>query len=610
MDEQPPTLTTSEAAPSDRDAKLGQNVIVKLSDGVKWSFDQLAAFRKKRYESIIEYVGHRYSEHGSNEPVPVNYIAMIMQIYVRLLAANAPRVMITTKSRELRPMAHALEIAANHLIKEIKLTGTLQAMVQDALLGIGIVKVGLCQGYSSVSIDGVIHNAGQPFAETVDLDDWVHDMTASTIESSQFMGTLIRRSKAELMESGLFDNEMLKKIQPNDSMAQAGMKGETKTSRITQGEPDNVKEFVDTIKIWELYLPAENKLIYLPEKCDSAKPLREEIWNGPEGGPYRVLAYNRVPKNSMPLPPVALWYALHRISNNLMNKLTQQALRQKSVLAVPAGSEEDAKRIINTPDGEGFRVDGSGKCEEVDFGGPNQVNMAMTFQIKDLTNTFGGNFESLGGLGAQTDTVGQEKLITESSSAQIKAMSKITSDVARELITVLVKYIWDDPLISITDAKRVPGTDISIPFTWTPEMRDGDFFDLNIDIDVYSMEDDSPIARNQKIDALITTILPLQPLMLQQGIALNVEGIIRRKAEYMNMADLLDDLFIFMQPQMQGDGTIQAGQPPMKSPVTQRTTVRVNRPAATSAGKDAATMASLLGASKQPAEMAQVGRSA
>ena len=64
------------------------------------------------------------------------------------------------------------------------------------------------------------------------------------------------------------------------------------------------------------------------------------------------------------------------------------------------------------------------------FGGIDDKNLAFLLQVKTLFNYYGGNIDSLGGLGPQTGTVGQDKLIAESASRRL-ADFRINQDICQ-----------------------------------------------------------------------------------------------------------------------------------------------------------------------------------
>ncbi len=87
--------------------------------------------------------------------------------------------------------------------------------------------------------------------------------------------------------------------------------------------------------------------------------------------------------------------------------------------------------------------------------------------------------------------------------------------------------------------KNVPGTDIGVTVKWSEETRDGDFLDYNFDIDVYSMQDDSPSTKLQKIGmALERYVIPMMPFIQQQGGQIDVQELLSIVGQLGNVPEL------------------------------------------------------------------------
>ena len=98
----------------------------------------LRPFREHRKKSLEEFVGRNYSENGAPDRVPVNFIELATQVYVRLLVSATPQVSVLTDLRQLRPSAAELELAVNHLLKKMRLGETLLECCMEAMFSIGI----------------------------------------------------------------------------------------------------------------------------------------------------------------------------------------------------------------------------------------------------------------------------------------------------------------------------------------------------------------------------------------------------------------------------------------------------------------------------------------
>ena len=348
----------------------------------------------------------------------------------------------------------------------------------------------------------------------------------------------------------------------------------------------------------------------------SKREIRRLPWDGPEGTPYVKLWYSDVPGNLMPLPPVAVWKDLHVLANQIFRKLSKQAVSKKSIAGVLGGDDEEVTRIKNAADGAAVRVGGA-KIENIDIGGIDNGNLAFFLQNRDLFSLLAGNLDSLGGLSPQSETATQDKLINESASARVKAMADRTIEFSKAIFKRLGWYVWTDPVRQRKFRKYASKEfNVGVDVEWTPETRDGDFLDYNFDIAVFSMQDDSPATRIQKLtNAFNTFIVPMVPLFQQLGVYIDVKALMDYVAKNANLP-ILSDMVKFMDPADMGEvpQPTATGQPEYvstKSPVTKRVYERVNRPGSmTERGKNAVLSQILLGGKPQQADVAglSIGR--
>lgn len=576
-------------------ANLGVN-FKDLRNAVDWSIRQFATPRQNRLNAIQQYVGAHYAERGSEKRVPVNFLELAVTIYARQLAARAPRVLVTTGSRALRPFAKSAEIALNQVPDEIELGATLRRAVIEALFSVGVVKVGLC----SSGMDILGHDYGEPYVDNVPLDDYFMDMAAKSRGGMQFEGNdyWIPVEAARAMYSGKASN-----IEP-DAHTVTGDQGEQRADGITADE--GAELYKEKVWLRDVYLIGSGKLVTYGVKTFEIFNIVN--WDGPERGPYRTLGFSDVPGNLLPLPPVALWRDLHELGNTLFRKLGKQADSKKTVATFGGGNDDAVMALKNAKDGEGIRYNGQ-KPENITVGGIDAPTLGMFLQCRDLFSYFAGNLDTLGGLAPATDTVGQDKLLSVAANARLDFMRDETIKFTQGIFKSLAWYEWTDPVRERTIEKPVKGTDIFIRRSWSEETREGDFLDYNFKIDVYSMRDDSPETKLQKIgQALERYVIPMLPLVQQQGGQLDLEALIKLIAELGNLPEL-NDLVTF--------GALVEGQPvqaggestPSTMPAnTTRTYERVNRPGATRQGKDHVMSQLLFGGNAQASEVAALAR--
>lgn len=572
---------------------LGVN-FTDLRKAVDWSNRQLETPRKKRIEAIRQYVGSHYSDFGADKRVPTNFLELAVLIYSRQLAARSPRVLVTAKNRALRPHAKTMELALNQLPDEIGLGDTLHRAVVEALFSYAVVKVGIAPSN--------LQDISEPFADIVSLDNYFMDMSAKTRDSIQFEGDDYWLTVEEARKRFNKDD-----IEP-DPHSSISDQGNEQAQSISVEDGGNV--YKDRVYLRDVYLPRENKVVTYGV---ISKELYGVIdWDGPEHSPYHFLGYSEVPGNLLPLPPVALWRDLHELGNNLFRRLGRQAENKKSVAAFAGGNEESVEALKKAQDGDGIRYNGP-KPETIEVGGIDSPTLAFYIQLRDLFSYFAGNLDMLGGLSPMSDTVGQDKLLSEAANTRMKFMADKTMDFAKGIFKALAWYEWTDPVRVRQVTKTVNGTDLGVTCKWSAETREGDFLDYNFDIDVFSMQDDSPSTRLQKIgSSLERFIFPVMDGVMQQGGQIDFKRLVEIISELGNVPEL-KDIVVFAEPPNEppvaGTTNPTRGGGAAKPAHTTRTYERVNRPGATRAGKDDVMSRLLMGGKVQSAEAAALGRS-
>lgn len=549
---------------------LDSRQFLKLTESIDWAQRQLDYPRKKRVESVRQFVGFHYFENGAPKRVPVNFLALAVQIYVRQLAARAPRAMITTWRQDLLPVAADLELAINQIPGEIGLTKTLRKFVTEALFSMGIVKCGLHTVGEALG-----HEYGEIFVDLVTLDDYFLDMAAQDYTRIDYEGNDYWIDYEELMDSGVVDKKDRAFLKP-DEYTVIGPSGAERAEEISTDSSPSV--YRDKIHLRDVWLP-KDKLI-VTYGVTSKRKIKVMDRDEPHG-PYYRLGYTDVPSNLLPLAPAALWRDLHDLANSLYRKLGNQADSQKSVLGFSGENDEEVEEFKKARDGDGIRYQGR-EPKELKAGGIDAKTLAFYLQTKDLQSYFAGNIDSLGGLAAQTETVGQDRLIGEAAGAQLRDMADTTVGVIKEIFQAFVYYEWNDPIKRRMLEKPIPGTDLKVATEFGPEHKQGDMELYELSIDVYSMQDDSPQLKLQKL-GLVTQqyVLPLAPLIQQQGGTIDVQRIMQLVAKYADLPEL-SQIVTFMEPPQVGQQGQGSGAPAQ----TERRYVREGRPGMTQRGSD------------------------
>lgn len=569
---------------------LNETQFERLTKSIDWSDRMLEKPKKERIMGIKQFIGYHHSEGGAEKRIITPLLKMAVDIHVRLLAARSPRALFSTKHRELKWTAANLELAVNQIPDEINFEVTLRRLVIEALFSIGVAKCGL---YTVGNILG--HEYGAPFVDVVTLDELIIDMAAKHLDLVQYIGNTYWMDFEDVMEEESFNN---KDDLASDDFTVIGEAGEDVAQGITVGETAEL--FKKKIQLCDVWLPSDNLMVTYA--VTTKRRLKTIEWEGPERGPYSVLGFGDVCGNLLPIAPVSGWRDLHELGNALYRKLGDQADSQKTALGFQ-GDDEGAEAFKVAKDGDGIKYTSSPPIK-MTAGGIDPTTLAFFEECKSLFSYFGGNLDALGGLSPQSKTLGQDRLISEASSAQIREMAAHVVKFTTEIFRNLAYYEWHDPVRRRNLRKSIPGTDLEIIVPWNKESRRGKFVLYDLEIDVFSLQDNSPSAKLQRLMSMLKEIVfPLMPAIEQAGGILDVQALLEVAAKWQDIDELKDIVRFVEQPEMMSSSNSQAS---MQS--TTRQVERINRPGATEAGKSQALQQVLLGGRPQGDEVAQIGR--
>jgi hypothetical protein len=573
----------------------------RLCDAIRSSIRVLEPYRAARREAARRYAGDQWSTETARVSRPVNFLSLYMQLVSRAMIASSPRVTIGTMKKQHKAVISAMEEWANPEIVKMGLAESLQRGGVDALYGFHVMKVALATpGESERS--GWTQKAGQPFAQCIDLDDWVMDHHARTLRDLSWCGHRSRVPLDAIKDSSLYEKAKRKFLQANPDR-QFNQAGDERISMLgRQYVSNDYVDAYDMIDIWEIYLPYERMVLTLlsndgdaPDLDPDGEAFDERPWVGPDDGPYHFLTVMPpVPGNAMPKGPIQDLIDLDEALNGCFQKLINQAARQKDLLGVSGQADGDAERIMNAKDGEVVRIDNPDKVKPMGFGGANPNNQQFVIGLWDFLNKLGGNVELMGGLGAQSKTATQDKMLNANSGMSIRWMQQAMVAHTAKVTEALCWFWHHHPVKTMTSYHPVEGLPNPIERKVTPAERHRiPFEELSIDIDPYSLQHQSPEEKLGFLNQVVTQILtPLMPLLQQQGISLDVGRYLELVAEYGSSTDL-QDIVTSIQPQDSG----ASAEGPTKPGNTTRQYNRVNSSEKTSEGQGVAMRQALAGQS-------------
>jgi len=579
----------------------------RLNNAMRDCYTELEQFRKRRTELIKDFVGTCYSDGGTEFDMPVNLMALTLDIYLMHLAGNRPQVLLTTANRDALPFIADFEAILNRELEEMAIDVTLRRWVMDAFFSVGILKTGLVDAGYIELIPGEPLPSQEYFAETVDLDDFVYDTRATHWERCTFLGDrypvdyeavmqaedLNPRAKTNLLDAGGDE------YGENDRAAEI--------SRHERAETENIREFKRQIYFWDICLPEEGLIVTIPDKKDVNAAMKIVEWDGIRTSPYHILSFSEVPSNVMPLAPGALLKSLNRSINAVYRRLVDQARRQKDLSVFRHGNEDDARRVRDAHDGDMIPLEHPDTVVQISMGGASQQNLAFYTLARDVYSQLAGNLDALGGLGPQSETFRQDAMLTSTASKKAAKMTRAVVDATVGVIEDLAHRIYNDPGRTYEAIRPIPGTTIQVIAQMPPGERRFSLSDLAIKIEPFSMQYLSPTERASQLMQVITQLaLPMAPLLAQQGIALKGAALFDYLAKYLSLPELQQ---IFQIGGIPTPGTAPSGEA-RQAAVTQRTYERVNRPGATRQGNTQTMLQALMGANPQQSQRAALTRPA
>jgi len=488
--------------------------------------ERLRGFRSARLLFLREFCGQYYDRDQAtigNEPL--NMIFGAVSTLVPNLVTNFPKTLVTSKFMTYRGYAELLGLALDFLAKEINLRNELRRAIVDSLFAMGIMKTGIAVSDDLITFsDDQRFDNGQPYATTVDFDDYILDPAARRLEEASFVGHRVRVPRQMLMDSGLFANDLVEKL------PQAGQDPYQRrdVENISQHEltPAQIAEFQDLVDIREVWVPAAKALVWLPAgNTVYDKYLRIEDYDGPDTGPYTYLCLTPpVPNNPLPIAPVGVWYDLHVASNKMAKKIMEQAERQKDILLYKPNAADDAQEIVDAGDGEAVGVQDPEGAKVVSYGGQEHKNEEHLAQLSYWFNLASGNTDQLGGVKSNANTATQANILQGNQSVRVEDMRDIVYIFTKNVQRKLAWYLHPDPLISMPLSKQVPipGQVVMSPMgpvmmpakkiqqqvILSPDSRQGDFLDFHFEIEEKSMSRMDPAQRLQKALLFAAKVLP------------------------------------------------------------------------------------------------------
>jgi len=543
----------------------------KLQEAVRQGFKRLENFRRSRLMFLRDYTGQYFDQdHGNIGDEPLNLTFNAISVIVPNLVMTFPKYNVKSDFVAYREYGELLGMALDKNAENIKLTKTLRAWIVDSLFGMGILKTGLCESGRAIAFDdNDQYDVGQIYTEVVDFSDFVFDPSARSLERPAFVGDRIQIPRANLLESGLYRNDLIEKL-PGSGTNLSNSTDELSMRNVNRRNVDSLQDLVDIVELW---VPDANTIVTVPGSGRSFDEfLRTAEYYGPDTGPYTYLKLTPpVPKNPLPVAAAGVWHDLHILANRMAKKIIDQASRQKDILGYRRANADDAQEIVDARDGEAVAMDDPQGTQTFSFGGQQRSNEAHLQQLQLWFNLMSGNTEALGGIRSDASTATQAEILQANGTIRLEDLRNIVYEAAAEEGEKRAWYLHTDPLIKVplTARYQIPaeyamtqmGPQMVRPaeqgeqqIILTPEMRRGDFLNFHFTIQPKSMSRLEPAMRLQRAMEFAVKLLPAAAtatqICMQMGVPFSFPAFVKRMAKEMEI-EWMDEVFFDPDFQMQ-----------------------------------------------------------
>lgn len=480
----------------------------KVQDAVHTGAKRMHNFRKARLMFLRSYVGQYYDrESGNIGTEPLNMIFNAVRTLVPNIVMDNPTHKVRSEWLHHRDYAELLQLALAQQDRQMDITNIYRQLVVDAIFTMGIMKTGLAASDSVLVLDEYNKiDTGEIFTEIVDFDNFVVDPASRKhlFADASFMGDRLCVPRESLLESGLYDNELIERL-PSVNESRDGKRD--RASEISKRKIHGDDEYLqDEVEVYELWIPSAQAIVTVPadKNVSFDRYLRVDDYYGPKEGPYTLLSLTPpVPSNPMPVPMVGIWQDLHTLANRMASKIVDQAERQKDVMAYRQNAADDANELLEAGDGEAVSVEDPDAVNVLSFGGQRSSNEAYLNSMAGWFNMMAANPRALGGQNMDADSATEARYLANQGSIGLEDMEGLVYDASAKESRKRAWYLHTDPFIQLPLIRRTPVQQPpvvigGIPLSngsriedqqvvLTPEARRGDWLDYTFKIEPESM---------------------------------------------------------------------------------------------------------------------------
>ena len=509
--------------------------ITKLLDNIRASDKRIAPFRRARLAALKAFAGPR---HGSNNTATDPAEQYLSTIY-SWVASICPSMRIehilpeiTSEVPGMHRTARLLGLAVERSLAEVRAEESFALALMDSFFGPGIIRIGWSRALAKGERDlpDWRQDPDSLSWERISLDSYILDpqcthQAMANLEGHRYVLAL------DTADALGWDHEALVQL---DDKLDGAREGDAATMTALGGYHD---ELYPAGVFADIYLPREGVIVTVPDvRYDLPVVLDEQPYDGPEGSPYEILDYYKVPDNPFGIAPIDASMGPHDLVNILAKKAGQQAKDAKTVYGFEPGSDEDAKRLRDAEDRGLVGMANPKGVVPFEFRGPDEQLIAAIGTFLDYQNRNGPNIQLIGGQEAKEGTLGQTQLMLSQSSGTVGDMVASERLFLGRSIKRSAWYLWSKPKTMALSLPVEGTTDVIEPLFWTKQSPEGEFTDMAFRCKARAIGSRTPEQDYQETIALVREVIePLTPQMTAQGIYVDVAALVQQLAERRNI---------------------------------------------------------------------------
>ena len=535
---------------------------------------------------IERYHGPAFRGTADGQDDPENFVHEYISLILPRIVHDSPKVRV----RSSRPVSQSvtagvLQVGLNRWTKMTKLRNTLERIATDMLLGYGVAMVvnEPRKGYRSP--DG--QDPWLPRVYRISPDRFFMDPAASNVEDVRYMGHCWVVDKDDLVEQAQREEGW-----DMDAIAAIGENAGVDEVRADEGRKREIPDRKELV-VYEVFVPEVrdedseevdeatglsmfNGTIYTMLK-GQAKGEAANVgfvraprpyW-GPRTGPYTVFGAYTVPDDPYPLSPIVCIVPQMDDVNAHLRSMRYSASAYKRVVAVDSRNSKLAQDLRDRDDLYVVLADGIDPTQVVPFevGGITAQQVQYSGMAQDRLDRVSGIHDAMRGNVTGQATATEISIAESASGLRMAHLKRQFSEQVNEVMRNVAWFLFHDQKVIFPlgeDGMAVVGEPEPL---FSPRAMVGLFDDLDIDIDVMSMERVSDIVMQKRAMELLQLVGTLSQAVVASPHVKwkEVMSIVGDAMNIPNLADMIDEQKVQQMQQQPVVSAPQGGKSPSES---------------------------------------------